>query len=370
MNRKDRSMKRTRSTILVIFALVLFAAFACTKSENSNADTTEAAKPATVVDGKAAALVNGTAIPMAQLETAVQNVVMQNGMGGGQHSGAFLGQFGPRILEQLIDGELLFQEADKTGFSAPAEEVDSAYNELASRYPDEATFQSEMDTRGFTEESLKSNMRKQITIQNYIEGTVVPEAAVPEETLKAAYDENPQNFSQPEEVTASHILIKSSDSDPKEKKDEALARATELTAKARAEGADFAELAKASSEGPSAPQGGDLGGFNRGRMVKPFEETAFSMKVGDVSDPVLTQFGYHIIKVTARTDGQTVSYEDVKEQLEADLKNRMVNELVGKKISELREGAEIELLFIPEPSQAPSMGGIPGGGSPGGGSPH
>lgn len=355
-------MKRSRTKLLLIFALVLFTAFACTKSEDSNADATEANKTAPAVEGDAAALVNGTAIPMSQLETAVQNVVMQNGMGSGNHSGAFLNQFGPRILEQLIDGELLFQAADKEGFSAPDEDVDSAYNELASRYPDEATFKTEMETRGFTEESLKLNMRKQIAIQNYIESTVVPVAVVPEETVKAAYDENPQNFSRPEEVTASHILIKSSESDPQEKKDEAFARATELTAKARVEGADFAELAKTNSEGPSAPQGGDLGAFTRGRMVKPFEEAAFSMKVGDISDPVLTQFGYHIIKVTARSDGQTVAYEDVKEQLAADLKNRMVNELVGKKLTELREGAEIELLFVPDPAQkAPSMGAIPGG---------
>ena len=246
-------MKRTRSTFLVIFALVLFTAFACTKSEPSNADSAKEATPAVAADGKAAALVNGASIPMAQLETAVRNVVMQNGMGDG-HSDAFLGQFGPRILEQLIDGELLYQEADKQNFAAPAEEVDSAYNELVVRYPDAETFQGEMESRGFTEESLKENMRKQIAIQAYIKGTIVPDAVVPEETVKAAYDENPQNFTQPEEVKASHILINSSESDPQEKKDEALARANDLTAKARAEGADFAELAKPIRKAPALPR--------------------------------------------------------------------------------------------------------------------
>jgi peptidyl-prolyl cis-trans isomerase C len=96
-------------------------------------------------------------------------------------------------------------------------------------------------------------------------------------------------------------------------------------------------------------------------MVKAFEDIAFSMKVGDISDPVLTQFGYHIIKVTGHNDGQTVGYEEVKDQLAADLKNRTVNELVGRKIKELRDSAKIELLFIPEPTQAPGMGGNPVG---------
>ncbi|MDT8396492.1 MAG: peptidylprolyl isomerase [bacterium] len=351
-------MKRNRTTFLVIFALVLFVAFACTKSETGKADSPDTNKSADAVKGEAAAVVNGSTIPMAQLETAVRNVVMQNGMGDSQ-SDAFLGQFGPRILEQLIDGELLWQEAERKGFIASDGEVETAYGELASRYPEETEFKTEMEARGFTEESLKSNIRKQISIQNYIKGSIVPEAEVPEEAVRAAYDENPQNFTRPEEVKASHILIKSSEADLQEQKASALAKANEIAVKARKPGTDFAELAKTSSEGPSAPQGGDLGFFTRGRMVKPFEDAAFSMKVGDVSDPVLTQFGYHIIKVTERKEGQSVGYEEVKDQLAGDLTNRMVNEMVGRRISELRESAKIELLFNPEPPQVPTMGGNP-----------
>ena len=156
-------MRRTRTTLLILPAVILFAVFACTKSEPSKADTPEALKSASVVDGEAAAIVNGSAIPMSQLETAVQNVVMQNGMGDGSHSDAFLAQFGPRILDQLIDGELLWQEAGKQGFEAAEEDIEAAYGDLTARYPEESAFQAEMESRGFTEESLKSNMRKQIS---------------------------------------------------------------------------------------------------------------------------------------------------------------------------------------------------------------
>ena len=96
-------------------------------------------------------------------------------------------------------------------------------------------------------------------------------------------------------------------------------------------------------------------------MVPAFEKAAFSMKVNEVSDPILTQFGYHIIKVTDRKEGSTASFEEAKEKLGQDLKNRMINELIGEKLSQLREEATIEILFTPTPPAAPGPGGDPHG---------
>ena len=103
------------------------------------------------------------------------------------------------------------------------------------------------------------------------------------------------------ELNASHIVIMHNDSERKplhikRTKEEALKRANEVAAKAKAEGADFAALAKEYSDGPTAERGGDLGNFDPGRMVKPFSDTASKLKIGEISEPVETQFGYHIIK--------------------------------------------------------------------------
>jgi len=352
-----RAAKLTTSLTAVF--LILFT-YACSQGQQSTEPAaTEAASSSDSAVGEAAATVNGAPIPMSELQTAVRNVVMQNGMDPG-HLDAFMGQFGPRILDQLIDGELLYQAAEKGDHRPAEEDIDAAFAELAGRYEAPEEFQTEMESRGFTEASLKSNITKQMTIQKFIQDTIVPQAVVPEETVRASYDQNPGNFSKDEEVTASHILINSAEGDPQEKKDEALKKATEVAALAKAEGADFAALAREYSQGPSAPSGGDLGAFTKGRMVKPFEEVAFSMKVNEVSDPVLTQFGYHIIKVTGRTGGSTVSYDEVKEKLEQDLTNRMVNELIGQELSKLREKANIEVLFNPAPHAAPSAGGAHG----------
>jgi len=347
-------MRATRFTTTLMAVFLILFTYACSQGQQS----TEQASPATAsssqqADSDTAAMVNGQAIPMSELQTAVRNVVMQNGMDS-ENLDAFMGQFGPRILDQLIDAELLLQAAKKGGFNAADEDVDAAFAELSGRYATGEEFQEEMKKRGFTESSLKSSIRKQMSIQKYIEETIVPQAVVPEEAVREAYDQNPQNFSTPEEVKASHILINSAESDPQEKKDEARKKAEEIAALAKAKGADFAELARKNSEGPSAPSGGDLGFFTRGRMVKPFEDAAFSLKLNEVSDPILTQFGYHIIKVTDRKDGSTASFDQVKEKLSQDLTNRMINEIINRQLSQLREDANIELLFTPEPQAVPA----------------
>jgi peptidyl-prolyl cis-trans isomerase C len=338
------------STILTVI-LMLFFNYACSQGQQSGKQAPSAEEASEVIEN-AAAVVNTKPIPMSELQTAVRNVVMQNGMDP-ENLESFMAQFGPRILDQLIEGELLFQAAQKGGFMADQEDVDAAFAELAGRYELPEQFQKEMESRGFSEASLRANISKQMSIQKLIQETVIPKAVVPDETIREAYDQNPENFTREEEVKASHILINSAEGDPKEKRDEALKKAREIAVKARAEGADFAELARTYSEGPSAPSGGDLGFFSRGRMVKPFEEAAFSLKVNEVSDPILTQFGYHIIKVTERRESSTVPFEDVKDQLRQDLKNRMINELIGRELSQLRAKADIKVLYVPAGQQTP-----------------
>ena len=107
-------------------------------------------------------------------------------------------------------------------------------------------------------------------------------------------------------------------------------------------GADFAELAKQESSCPSAKKGGDLGEFGRGQMVKPFEDVAFGLKPGDVSDVVETQFGYHIIKSTGKTDGGTIPFDQVEGKITEHLKEMEVQKQVMAKVAELKKAATIE----------------------------
>ena len=162
-----------------------------------------------------------------------------------------------------------------------------------------------------------------------------------EETLQRLYQEQLAAYAVGEERRASHILIK-----PEDETKQAQQAAQELAAQLRqqlVEGADFAELAKQYSADPgSAAQGGDLGFFGRGQMVKPFEETAFSMKPGQVSGMVETRFGYHLIMVTERTPASTLSYEEVKDRLEQYLKQQKIQEEIAAYVETLKSKAKIE----------------------------
>lgn len=124
------------------------------------------------------------------------------------------------------------------------------------------------------------------------------QTTVSDEEIAAYYETHPDEFKNEATVKARHILIKTEPDDPPEAVQEKKERAMEIMEKARA-GEDFAELAKEFSEGPSAAKGGDLGEFRKGDMVKPFSDKAFSMEPGEISEPVLTRFGWHIIKVEA-----------------------------------------------------------------------
>ena len=128
------------------------------------------------------------------------------------------------------------------------------------------------------------------------------------------YEENVQMFKQEKEVKVRHILFKLDRNAPKEEEEKVREKASKVLEKARA-GEDFAELAKKYSEGPTAKKGGDLGYFSSGRMVKPFEEAAFKMKKGEISDLVRTPFGFHIIKVEDIKEARTKSLEEVRGQI-------------------------------------------------------
>ena len=151
--------------------------------------------------------------------------------------------------------------------------------------------------------------------------------AVTEAQAKAAYQDQIAKLAPEPEVRARHILLKTE----QEAKD---------VIKQLKNGADFVELAKKSSDGPSAQTGGDLGYFSRGQMVKPFEDAAFALKPGQISDPVQTEFGWHVIKVEDRRNRPVPAFDEVKDQLIASLVQNQLKTVVQG----LRSSAKVEIV--------------------------
>ena len=157
--------------------------------------------------------------------------------------------------------------------------------------------------------------------------------------MKKYYEENKDDF-YTDTVTASHILLKTIDDNGNElsdeKKKEAKKKAEEALKKVKS-GEDFAQVAKEYSEDSTASNGGELGTFGRGQMVSEFENAAFSMKPGEISDIIKTQYGYHIIKVTERVDEQK-SYDDVKDEI----KSTLASQEYSKYIEKIEKNTKIE----------------------------
>ena len=164
-----------------------------------------------------------------------------------------------------------------------------------------------------------------------IKKTLVVEQA----DLKAYYDQNAQRLAMKEERRASHILITADKAAPESDRQKAKAKALELADLVKKSPDSFADVARKNSQDPgSAPAGGDLDFFARDAMVKPFSDAAFSMKKGDVSDVVESEFGYHIIKLTDIKEAKQRTFEEMKPELEADVKKQQAQ----KKFAESAEG--------------------------------
>ncbi|MDZ7761006.1 MAG: SurA N-terminal domain-containing protein [Desulfovermiculus sp.] len=154
------------------------------------------------------------------------------------------------------------------------------------------------------------------------------------EEIEAYYQDHQEEFTRPEQVKAGHILIRVADNASQEEEEEAK-QEIEEAAKRLDEGADFDQLAQEVSEGPSAERGGDLGWFGRNSMVQEFEEVAFDLQPGEISQPVRTQFGYHLIQVTDKRDSGVQPLEQVQEEIKKRLARNKAMQVLEDRLDEV-----------------------------------
>lgn len=228
---------------------------------------------------------------------------------------------GREVLQQLIIEKLLFQEAERLGVTPSPDFLDMQLSMIKAQYGGEETFQAILTQYNLTEKRF----REELALVTIINNLSTYGVTVTEEEMAAYYEEHKDDFV---EVHARHILVRTE------------AEAQELKAKLDA-GADFAELAKEYSLDGSAQNGGDLGYFGKGRMVQPFEDAAFALEPGEISEPVQTQFGYHLIKVEDRIEPE---FADVV----VDIKNTLTKQKARTQdeiITDLLERAEVEVFW-------------------------
>ena len=246
----------------------------------------------------------------------------------------------PLAFEQRVRGELVLsplQDPIVNGSIAPQAAVqrylalleqkrEVAVAPIAAEPFEKSVKVSDADVKAFYEKNPGSFQTPELAKIEYLllnQDAIAAQVKVDPAEVKQAYDANTKQYTTNEERQASHILVAvkpdASDAD----KAAAKAKATALLEKARAKPDAFAELAKANSQDTgSAAQGGDLGSFARGAMVKPFEDAVFAAKVGDIVGPVQSDFGFHVIKVTGVTPSHVQTFDEVKGRIEADLRRQ------------------------------------------------
>ncbi len=276
--------------------------------------------------------VNGQVITRAEVERATKVFAAQNRMGQAPAD---------VVIDQLVSAELLYQAGSKLSVPDINKQVTAKITESKAKFPNDAAFENALKTASLTQKELEDLIRRDVVIVNLVDKEIASKVTVSDAEVKKFYDENQDKFKQPATIRASHILCKvdpkATDADKKKAREKAEGLLKEVKA-----GKDFAELAKTNSDCPSNAQGGDLGFFGKGQMVPAFENAAFALKPGEVSDVVETQFGYHVIKVTDKKDAGVTKFDDVKERIQAYLKNTKVQKGVQDYVAKLKEKAKIE----------------------------
>ncbi|MEW6723922.1 MAG: peptidylprolyl isomerase [Bacillota bacterium] len=240
-----------------------------------------------------------------------------------------IARVGNQVLEEIITNILILQEGKKQGITVANSEVDAKLAELKQRferqYGSSTILDEYMAQSGWTPDDLRTFLKVQIITEKILK----PKIQIAEDDIVAYWEEHSGEFDTPEMIKASHILVATE------------AEAKDIVARLKA-GEDFAALAKEkSTDAYSKENGGSLGYFSRGDMTEAFEEAAFRLAVGQISEPVQTFYGWHVIKLDDRKAAQRATIESARAEIEQILVEREIDKLYGPWLAELQEKARI-----------------------------
>lgn len=235
---------------------------------------------------------------------------------------------GEQVLNQMINEFLIEDEANNQKIDVSKKEIDKKLNEIKSQFVDEQSFNNWLNSQRINIEELKSQIRIKLLQDKLI--IKAKNIKITDKEIRDFFEQNKDKFGTPEQIHCRHILVKTKE------------QADDLLVALRA-GADFSVMARAKSEDPASKErGGDIGFFTRGMLLPEFEDAAFNLKVGEISEPVQTKLGFHIIKLEEKKPAQEAKLDkDIRNKIEnLLLQNKISSELSGY-IQELRQKSKI-----------------------------
>ncbi len=322
-----------------------------------------------IKDNTAIIKINDKAITKAEYNTLMDQAISQSPFGKmgdlkGNKDGFLYLMMEQRVINQLILQELLDQEADARGIKVTGKNVDSAMKKIMDQMGGRDRLADVLKQNGVSAADFKKDVKNQVRMQKLAESA--GKIKVTDKDCEDFYKKNPDKFKNPEQVRASHILISANayqvgeEIKSKSKKEipteelkkqvekilaDKKAQAEKLAKELQADSTKFETYAKKYSEDPgSAKQGGDLGYFAKEQMVPEFSKTAFSAKPNTVSDPVKTEFGYHIIMVQDRRAAGVTPYEQAKDSIKDYLRTEKQIKALDELTAAAKKKAKIEYM--------------------------
>jgi peptidyl-prolyl cis-trans isomerase C len=300
-----------------------------------------AASPSAVQLPEVVAIVNGESIKREELERVFNALLSANGRNPAELSDKDRKKGYRSVLDEMVTDRLVAKLS--TEIPAPDADVEKRLDAIRQGFASPAAFEEELNKTGQTLEQVKKNIHVQVQQQLWIEAKIADLVKVTPEDVDKFYKDNPERFNMPEMVRASHILLAvRRDAAPEIvlEKEKLLASLAERIKK----GESFEELAKQYSDDPNAKQtGGDLDYFSRERIMPEFAEAAFKLKPNEISAPVRTQFGLHLIKLTDHKDPRTATLEEARPQIAAYLQESKRREAISRLLASLRDNSQIDI---------------------------
>jgi peptidyl-prolyl cis-trans isomerase C len=239
-------------------------------------------------------------------------------------------------LEALIDEELLGQEAARLGIAAEPAEIDQALERMRANFKTPEAFARRLQQGGFDEAGYRDYLARQLAVKRLVEERIQAGITVSDAEIHRFYRANPKHFAIPEQIRLRHILI-AGEGDVGE-------RCRAVLAQARRPGADFAALAQRNSQAENAADGGDVGFVSRSQLPPELQAAAFALKPGQVSEPVATDTGCHLLKLEGRRSG-VLPESDAREPVRSHLQAEKAKQRLQEHLKTLRREGTVEVLL-------------------------
>ena len=316
----------------VTFATVLAVAAALAMAGPARAE---------IIDG-VAAIVNDDIITLSEVDDVGAPIYREIKRKYGENAQAEISQARREVLDQLVDQKLMEQVIKRYNITAGDTEVDLAIEDVKKQNGiTQEALERALTREGISWEEYRDQVRKQIERTKLVNRQVHTRTKMDDADAKKYYEAHSEEFKQEEEILVRHILIPIGPGSTEEQKEAARKKAQEVLAKIRA-GADFAQLAKQVSSGPTAAQGGSLGWLRRGETLPEFEAAAFVVDKGQTSDLVPTKIGFHIVRVEDKRPAHTLSFSEAREAIKRKITQDKMEADFSDWLKKLRENAYIE----------------------------